>query len=103
LGIFGVLTCSPQAFLAMAEFLSSPLAAVVFLVALTATLVAVGVYVIGRVRSEMHRVEPGVSEWMTKFRDLHAKGELSDEEFRTIKALLSDRLQHELSDTDKST
>jgi uncharacterized membrane protein len=87
----------------MAEFLSSPLAAVVFLLALTAALVAIGVYVIGRVRKEFKRSEPGASQWMTKFRDLHAKGELSDEEFRTIKALLADRLQHELSDTDKAT
>lgn len=85
----------------MAEFLGSTLAAVVFLVALTATLVAVGVYVIGRVRAEVNRPEPDASRWITKFQDLHSKGELSDEEFRTIKALLADRLQEELSDTDK--
>jgi uncharacterized membrane protein len=87
----------------MAEFLSSPLVAVVFLVALTATLVAVGVYVIGKVRADINRPEPDASQWLTKFQELHAKGELSDKEFRTIKALLAERLQHELSDTDKTT
>ena len=35
----------------MAEFLASPWASIVFLLALTAMLVAVGVYVIGKVRA----------------------------------------------------
>lgn len=85
----------------MAQFLDSPLAAVVFLLALTATLIAVGVYVIGKVRAGLKRQAPRASDWLTNFQELHAQGELSDEEFRTIKALLAERLQHELSDTDK--
>jgi hypothetical protein len=87
----------------MAEFLGSPLAAVVFLVALTATLIAVGAYVIGRVRADVKRPEPDASHWLTNFQELHSQGKLSDEEFRTIKSLLADRLHHELSDTDKPT
>lgn len=88
--------------LAMAEFLGSPLASVVFLLALLASLVAVGVYVIGKVRASMKRPEPGASEWLTKFQELHVQGELSDEEFRTIKALLAARLQRELNGSDKA-
>jgi uncharacterized membrane protein len=87
----------------MAEFLDSPLVSVVLLLALTATLVAVGVYVIGKVRSSVKQDEPDASTWLTKFQELHAKGELTDAEFRTIKAMLAERLQHQLSDTDKTT
>ena len=39
---------------------------------------------------------------LTKFRDLHSKGELSDEEFRTIKTKLADQLRAELKDTDET-
>ncbi|MEX2113910.1 MAG: SHOCT domain-containing protein [Pirellulales bacterium] len=85
----------------MAEFLTSPVANVVFLVALTATLVAGGIYVIGRVRAALRSKVPPSSHWMTNFRDLHAKGELSDEEYRTIKSVLAERIERELNDTDE--
>ena len=95
--------CGPvAAFLAMAEFLRSPLASIVLLLALTATLVAVGVYVIGKVRASLKREEPDASAWLSKFKELHAQGELSDQEFQTIKAMLAERLQRELKDTDAS-
>jgi uncharacterized membrane protein len=85
----------------MAEFLGSPLAAIVFLLALTAALVAVGIYVIGRVRAGINGKDPPASDWLTKFEELHAKGELSDEEYRTIKGMLAERLQQELNSTDE--
>ncbi|HEV3137541.1 MAG TPA: SHOCT domain-containing protein [Pirellulales bacterium] len=85
----------------MAEFLRSPLASVVTLVAVTASLAAVGVYVIARVRAGIGGKDPPANEWLTKFRELHAQGELSDEEYRTIKAMLAERLQRELNGTDK--
>jgi uncharacterized membrane protein len=85
----------------MAEFLGSPLASVVALVAVTAIAIAGGVYVIGRVRAGINRKEPPASEWWTNFKELHAKGELSDEEYRTIKSMLADRLQRELNSTDE--
>ena len=85
----------------MSEFLGSPWAMVVMLLALTATLVAAGVYVIGKVRAGMMHKEPPASEWLTNFKELHAQGELSDEEYRTIKAMLAERLQQELNSTDE--
>ena len=86
----------------MTEFLSSPLASVIMLVALTASLVAIGIYVIGRVRAGIRSKEPPANEWFTKFKELHAKGELTDEEYRTIKAMLAERLQRELNSTDET-
>ena len=85
----------------MAEFLGSPLASAVILAAMATALVAVGVYVIARVRASIGGKEPPASEWLTKFKELHAQGELSDEEYRTIKAMLAERSQQEMDGTDK--
>jgi hypothetical protein len=85
----------------MAEFLTSPVANVVFMVALTAILVVGGIYVIGRVRETFRSKDPPSSHLMTNFRDLHSQGELSDEEYREIKSVLAEHLQRELNDTDE--
>jgi uncharacterized membrane protein len=85
----------------MAEFLATPLASMIVLVAIGVVLAAVGFYVIGRVRSGMRRTDPQTSEWLTKFEELKAKGDLSDEEYRTIKAMLAERFQQELKGTDQ--
>ena len=84
----------------MAEFLGSPLASVVILVAVLAALIAGGVYVIGRVRAGLNDKAAPTSEWLTNFKELHSQGELSDEEYRTIKAML-ERLQQELNEPDE--
>jgi hypothetical protein len=86
----------------LVEFLSSPAASILFLVSVTATLVVVGVYVIGKVRGGLREREPKSSELLTNFQELHAQGELDDEEFRTIKAMLSAKLQQELNEADKT-
>ncbi len=59
---------------------------------------AVGAYVIGKIRAEPTQQEPDASELMSKFRDLHSEGKLTDAEFRTIKTALAARLQEELKD-----
>ena len=41
---------------------------------------------------------PVSSELLSKFRDLHEEGKLSDEEFRNIKTLLAEKIQQELND-----
>ncbi len=85
----------------MAELLGNPYVNLVLLAALVAMLIASGIYVIGRVRADVNRKEPPASEWMTNFKELHAKGELSDEEYRTIKAMLAERLHRELNEKDE--
>ncbi len=80
----------------MAEFLTTPAAYVVLLLAALGVLVALGVYVIGKVRRDLTSDTPGASELLSKFRELHSQGGLSDEEYRTIKAMLAERLDNEL-------
>ena len=67
--------------------------------AVLAGLVAVAVYVVRKVRRETGGRESSTGEMMSKFRELHSRGVLSDEEFRTIRTSLSTRLQDELKDT----
>jgi len=61
-----------------------------------AVLATVAVYVIGKVRAMPAQHEPPASELISKFRESHSRGELSDEEFRTIKTVLEARLREEL-------
>jgi uncharacterized membrane protein len=67
-------------------------------IAVMAAAVAVAIYVIGKVRGKAIQQEPGPSELMSKFRELHSQGELTDAEFRTIKTTLAAQLQEELRD-----
>lgn len=82
----------------MPNFFQSTAAQVVVWMAVCAALVAVGIYVVAKVRGSLSEDEPQPHDLLTNFRDLHAQGELSDEEYRTIKAALAARLQRELKD-----
>ena len=79
-------------------FLQSAQAQVVLWVAAGAALVAVGLYVVAKVRQGFSESGPASHHLMTNFRELHSQGELSDDEYRTIKAMLAARLQQELKD-----
>ncbi len=66
--------------------------------AIAAVLLLIAAYAIGRLRAPPAQHEPTASDLMSKFREMHSRGELSDEEFRTIKTTLAARLEHELKD-----
>jgi hypothetical protein len=61
-------------------------------------LAALGIWIMSRFRGGKGRDRPVASELLSKFRDLHEQGELSDQEFRNIKTLLAEKLQQELKD-----
>ena len=71
-------------------------------VAALAILVAIGIYLAGKIRAKAVQKEPPSSELLTKFREMHSRGVLSDEEFRTIKTTLTERLQTELRGNDET-
>jgi hypothetical protein len=83
----------------MLDFLSTPTAQIVFGLAGIAVVVAIGVYVVARVRSEWIESKPETSELITNFRELRDSGELSEKEYRTIKGMLADKLTRELKDS----
>lgn len=79
----------------MWEFLQTPTARLVELFAVLAVMIAVAVYIVTKVRAGLRDSDNDASDMLTKFREIHAKGDLSDEEFRTIKTHLADQLQDE--------
>lgn len=81
----------------MTEGFESSFPVLVIWLAILAILIAIGVYVIARVRSMAKGGDTTGNQWLTKFRDLHSEGGLSDEEYRTIKSVLAQRLQQQLS------
>jgi len=69
--------------------------------ALLGMAIATAIYVVRKIRAESVQQEPAASDLISKFRELHSRGDLSDEEFRTIKTKLAAQLQDELRDTDE--
>jgi hypothetical protein len=65
-------------------------------------LVSIAAYVIGKVRTRVREEQPTVLELLSKFRDVHSQGGLSDAEYRTIKTRLADRAIGELKDKDET-
>ena len=59
---------------------------------------AIGIVIVRRYRGSEADDMSQSSEMMSKFRELHLQGGLSDEEFRTIKAKLAEELKAELKD-----
>ena len=78
-------------------FLNTPTANLIIGLALLAALIAVGVYLIKKVRGPEDEETPTASSLLTNFRELHAQGDLSDEEYRTIKSVLAEQLQDEIN------
>ena len=64
--------------------------------------IAIGIYVIGKVRAVVHSEPAETSEILSNFDEMHDQGVLSDAEYRTIKSMLVERLQTELKDTAES-
>ncbi|HTU26894.1 MAG TPA: hypothetical protein VMF30_15915 [Pirellulales bacterium] len=80
----------------MVEFLATPTASIVLSLAGLASLIAIGVYLIGKVRGELTAQTDGANEHLSNFRQMHFQGGLSDEEYRTIKAVLAEPLKQEV-------
>lgn len=86
----------------MFEFLATPEAQLVIWTAILASLLALGIYVIGKFRPGEEEDRFGTSDLITNFRELHALGQLTEDEFRTIKTKLAGRLQDEVQPHDES-
>ncbi|TWU21882.1 hypothetical protein [Bythopirellula polymerisocia] len=65
--------------------------------------VAFGIIIVRRFRDGKADDVQESSQLMSKFRDLHDEGGLSDEEFRNIKTKLATKLKAELNETSQSS
>ena len=65
-------------------------------IAVGASLCTVGYYLIGKLREKLRETGPTASDFVTNFRELRERGELTDEEYRTIKAMLASRIKEQV-------
>ncbi|HJN66268.1 MAG TPA: hypothetical protein QF761_08700 [Pirellulales bacterium] len=82
------------------ELLEGPWTRAIMLLAAIVALVAVGVYIVSKWRGAADDDTISTSELLSNFREMHSRGELTNEEFRTIKTRLSYELKTESKDTD---
>jgi hypothetical protein len=71
-------------------------------VALGVALLALGFFIIRRFPKSGEGDKLATSDMMDAFRDLHARGQLSDDEYRSIKTKLASRLRDELTKPDEA-
>ena len=64
-------------------------------------IILVGAWLMRRLRGRDGEDENAPSEMLTKFGEMHSRGELNEEEYRTIKTVLAAEFQHELKGTAK--
>lgn len=82
----------------MTELFRHPLSQAALWFAVIFGLSALAVILLRRWRGSAFEGQPGADELLTKFRELHGRGGLSDVEYRTIKTKLARQLDAELND-----
>ncbi len=61
----------------------------------------IGILLLRKLRPVPAKQESTASELLSKFRELHSEGELSDAEYRTIKTRLAAELQQQIKGKDE--
>ena len=84
----------------MTALFSHPLSQAALWFAVIFALSALAVIALRRWRGSASEAQLKPSELLTKFRELHGRGTLSDDEYRTIKTTLARQLDAELRDND---
>lgn len=87
----------------MLEFLSTTPAQVVIWTTVLLVLLIVGYYIVRKFRDNTGEDQVDANELLTNFREIHQQGDISETEYRTIKAVLGDKLQSELKDNDDAS
>jgi hypothetical protein len=71
--------------------------------AVIVALSALAVFALRKWRGGALEAQLSSSELLTKFRELHGRGGLSDDEYRTIKTKLATQIEAELKDNERTT
>ena len=87
----------------MTELFRHPLSQAALWFAVIFALSALAVIALRRWRGSAFEGQPDTSELLTKFRDLHDRGGLSDGEYRTIKTKLARQVDAELKDNKQTS
>jgi len=94
---------APLALRPMTELFRHPLSWAALWFAAIFALLALAIVAVRRFRGGAADDQPGPNELLAKFRDLHARGGLSDDEYRTIKTKLATQIDAELNVNDKTS
>ncbi|MFO0790554.1 MAG: hypothetical protein U0805_13950 [Pirellulales bacterium] len=87
----------------MTELFSHPLSRAALWFAVIFALLALAIMVMRKWRGGAFDSQPDARELLTKFQELHGRGGLSDDEYRTIKTKLARQIEAELKDTDETS
>ena len=87
----------------MPEFFRHPLMQASLWFAAIFALMAIAIVALRKWRGGSFEAQPDASQLLTKFRDLHVRGGLSDDEYRTIKTKLARQLDAELNDNNETS
>jgi hypothetical protein len=87
----------------MTALFSHPLSQAALWFAVIFALSALAVIAVRKWRGSATGAQLKPSELLTKFRELHGRGTLSDDEYRTIKTKLARQLEAELRDNDQTS
>ena len=87
----------------MPDLLRHPLLVASLWFAAIFALLALAILALRKWRGGAADDRPSPSELLTKFREVHARGGLSDDEYRTIKTKLATQLEAKLSDSEKTS
>ena len=87
----------------MTELFRHPLSQATLWFAVIFALSALAVLAVRKWRGGAYEAQPKASELLTKFRELHGRGSLSDDEYRTIKTKLARQIDTELKDNDQTS
>ena len=85
----------------MIEFLKTPTAQVIVWTVVGCMLFAVAYFVVSKARGLVATEDTNAAGVMANFSEMRARGELSEDEYRKVKTMLSKRLQQELKSTNK--
>ena len=83
----------------MVQFLQTSVAQTVIWCTVLAVLLVFAYFFVLRFRDNAVEDESDTNELLSNFRELHERGTLSEEEYRTIKTKLGSKLQQELKRT----
>ena len=86
----------------MSDSIGHPLLSAALWFAALFALLALAALVVRRFRGDAAADRPTADELLTKFRELHLRGGLSDDEYRTIKTKLATQLDTEVHDSDST-
>ncbi len=87
----------------MSELFRHPLSQAALWFAVIFALSALAIVLLRKWRGGSYDAQPTPSELLTKFRELHDRGGLSDGEYRTIKTKLASQLDATLNDNDETS